>query len=264
MKAAVLGTPISHSRSPLLHMAAYAALGLDWTYDRHEVDAAGLAGFLHVHRHEYRGLSLTMPLKDVAFEIAEEHDADARATSACNTLTLDGTIKGYNTDVIGFIEALRYREVSNVQNVVILGTGATARSAAVAMLRLGANGLTVVGRRPEACIEFSTWFAGLGGRIAPVTWDEAPHDADVTISTTPAGATDSRNVPVTPGILFDVVYSPWPTGYAARWENAGGTTISGLDLLVHQAAQQVLIMTGVDEMQRARIVEAMYGALADE
>ena len=264
MKAAVLGAPISHSKSPLLHIAAYAALDLDWTYDRHEVDAPGLAGFLRVHRHEYRGLSLTMPLKDVAFEIAEEHDADARATAACNTLVLDGAIKGYNTDVVGFIEALQYRHVTNVKSVVILGTGATARSAAVAMLRADAPELTVVGRRPEACIEFAAWFAGLGGRIAPATWDESPRDADVTISTTPAGATDLRAVPARPGILFDVVYSPWPTGYAARWESAGGTTISGLDLLVHQAAQQVLIMTGVDERERGRVVDAMYGALAGE
>ena len=262
MKAAVLGSPIAHSKSPLLHMAAYAALGLPWTYDRHDVDATHLPEFLREHRDEYRGLSLTMPLKDVAFDCADIHDATSAATRACNTLVFNDSIHGFNTDVPGFIEALRYRGATDIGSASILGTGATARSAAVALLRMGIRDLAVVGRRPEAGIDFAAWFAALGGRIAPHRWDEPAVNVDLTISTTPAGATDARAVPPSPGILFDVVYAPWPTQYAGNWMAAGGTTISGLDLLVHQAAEQVVLMTGVAASQRQRIVEAMYEALA--
>lgn len=262
MKAAVLGSPIEHSKSPLLHMAAYAALGLDWSYDRFEVDDAALTHFVDEHAGMYRGFSLTMPLKDVAFTIAEQRDPDAMATSACNTLVFDGRIAGYNTDVLGFIEALRYRGVASVDTVSILGTGATARSAAVAMHRLGAREISVVGRREQALDAFVAWYAGIGGVATPRNWDDVVEPTSLTISTTPAGATDTRDVPSQPQTLFDVVYAPWPTNYAARWERDGGMLISGLDLLVHQAAQQVLLMTGVDSSERSRIVEAMYGALA--
>lgn len=262
MKAAVLGSPIQHSKSPLLHMAAYAALGLPWAYDRHDVDASRLPAFLDEHHGEYRGLSLTMPLKDVAFELADVHDAASLATRACNTLLCDDALSGFNTDVVGFMNALRYRGVNSLQSATILGTGATARSAAVALLRMEVPQLTVIGRRAEAGIDFASWYSELGGRIAPRLWDEPLSVVDLTISTTPAGATDARPVPSPPGILFDVVYAPWPTPYAARWAAAGGTVMSGLDLLVHQAAEQVILMTGVASSQRDRIVDAMYQALA--
>lgn len=262
MKAAVLGSPIAHSKSPLLHLAAYSALGLPWTYDRYEVSDHQLAAFVSAHRTEYRGFSLTMPLKNVAFALADQRDEAATATAACNTLVFDGNIKGFNTDVPGFVEALRYRGIDAPSSVAILGTGATARSAAVAMQRIGASEITVVGRRHEALTEFVTWFAGIGGRIAPRIWDDPVENAELTISTTPAGATDDRALPGSLGTLFDVVYAPWPTGYARAWQTNGGATISGLDLLVHQAAEQVLLMTGVADAERVRIVAAMYKALA--
>ena len=260
MKAAVLGSPIAHSKSPLLHMAAYAALGLDWTYDRHEVGAGDLQPFLREHAGEYKGLSLTMPLKEEAFRAAESKDAASYATSACNTLVFDGQLHGFNTDVIGFIEALRHAHMTTAASVCILGTGATARSAAVAMLQDGVREFHVVGRRPEAANEFASWFTGVGGTVTTHDWHAAPLSVALTISTTPSGATDGRALPAEPGALFDVVYSPWPTSYALAWMGSERPVLSGLDLLVHQAAEQVILMTGTGAYERSRIVDAMYAA----
>lgn len=261
MKAAVLGSPISHSKSPVLHQAAYGVLGLAWSYERHEVHEHQLATFVRGHAGEFKGLSLTMPLKAEAFALAERKDAASYATSACNTLVFDGELRGYNTDVRGFAEALRYARLPGFESVCILGTGATARSAAVAMLQDGVRELHVVGRRPEARAAFVDWFEGVGGTVAAHAWDAPALDVELTISTSPAGATDDRELPSTPGVLFDVVYAPWPTTYASRWIEAGGRVLSGLDLLVHQAAEQVLLMTGTGAHERPRIVEAMYAAI---
>lgn len=260
MKAAVLGSPIEHSKSPVLHRAAYDALGLAWEYERHEVHAGELAGFLRSHAGEFKGLSLTMPLKDEAFAAAETKDASSYATAACNTLVFDGQLHGYNTDVIGFIEALRYHAVPSATSVCIIGTGATARSAAVAMQQDGVRNIHVVGRRAEALAAFRAWFDGFGGTATTHAWDAPPLDVDLTISTTTAGATDDRALPQQPQTLFDVIYAPWPTPYAGRWSAAGHPVLGGVDLLVHQAAEQVLLMTGTGRHERSRIVEAMYAA----
>lgn len=261
MKAAVLGSPIAHSKSPILHQAAYDALGLDWIYERYEVREHELATFLRAHAGEFKGLSLTMPLKGEAFELAEQKDAASYATGASNTLVFDAELCGYNTDVLGFVEALRYAQLSGFESVCILGTGATARSAAVAMLQDGVREFHVVGRRPDALSQFVGWFSSVGGTAEPHRWDAPPLDVGLTVSTSPAGATDERSLPSQPEVLFDVVYAPWPTVYAERWQRAGGRVLSGLDLLVHQAAEQVLLMTGTGAHERGRIVEAMYAAL---
>lgn len=260
MKAAVLGSPIAHSKSPLLHTAAYAELGLDWSYDRHEVPEGALASFLREHAGEYKGLSLTMPLKNEAFRAAETKDAASYATTACNTLVFDGQLNGFNTDVVGFIEALRHHGLHTADSVCILGTGATARSAAVAMLQDGVQQFHVVGRRSEAREAFGAWFSGIGGNATLHAWEDAPLETSLTISTTTAGATDGRPLPGQVNVLFDVIYAPWPTEHAGRWLAAGGRVLSGLDLLVHQAAAQVLLMTGTGRHERSRIVEAMYAA----
>ena len=263
MKAAVLGSPIEHSKSPLLHQAAYAALGLPWVYERHEVQAGELPGFMRAHAGEYKGLSLTMPLKDEAFRVAETKDASSYATAACNTLVFDGQWHGFNTDVTGFIEALRYHGMQTAASVCIIGTGATARSAAVAMLQDGVREFHVVGRRAEALASFGSWFASIGGTATMHAWDVAPLDVELTISTTTSGATDDRALPPHPRTLFDVIYAPWPTPYARRWRDANGPVLGGVDLLIHQAAEQVLLMTGAGRHERSRIVEAMYAAARD-
>lgn len=260
MKAAVLGSPIAHSKSPCLHTAAYTALGLPWTYERYNVDADGLDAFMEAHHGDFKGLSLTMPLKQSAFKLAAVHDAASVATRACNTLVFDGQIRGYNTDVQGFIQALRSSGITSPSTVCILGTGATARSATVAMCESGVDELHVVGRHEDRVASFVAWASGFGVTVVGHTWDADPIDVDLTIATTPAGSTDHRTLPLRPGVLFDVVYEPWPTRYAQAWQDAGGVVIGGFDLLVQQAAEQVLLMTGTGRQMRATVVEAMYTA----
>lgn len=260
-RAAVLGSPIAHSKSPLLHLAAYRALDLPWGYDRHQVGEQELAAFLSEHDGEYAGLSLTMPLKAEAFTLAEECDEAAKVTRAVNTLVFGERLRGFNTDVPGFRAALHAVEVRIGEEATILGTGATARSAAYALTLEGVRAIHVVGRRPAALVEFAQWLEPLGVEARTHAWQDLPTGTSVTISTTAAGATDARTVPANPGLLFEVVYAPWPTDYAARWQAAGGAVLSGLDLLVQQAAEQVLLMTRLDARNRGAIVTAMYDAL---
>ena len=260
-KAAVLGSPIAHSKSPLLHTAAYRVLDLPWTYERYDVDDQGLAPFLAAHEGEFRGLSLTMPLKPRAFALAHEHDEAARTTEAVNTLVFGDALRGYNTDVVGFIEALRAVDGPPVSSATILGTGSTARSAAFAMVSEGVAELHIHGRRAEAVRALQEWLQRFTVTVHAHRWTDAPVSTDVVISTTVAGATDNLPLPQAPGLLFESIYAPWPTAYAARWMDAGGRVLSGLDLLVHQAAQQVILMTRVDAANRGAIVAAMYGAL---
>ena len=260
-KAAVLGSPIAHSRSPLLHSAAYRMLGLAWTYERHDVDAAGFAPFLATHAGEFRGLSLTMPLKPLGFATAQHLDAAARATGVVNTLVFGDDIRGYNTDVTGFVEALRAAQVDVGDAACVIGTGATARSAAYALTLLGVKRIELVGRRPEALDTMVAWLGALGVLGVPHAWDETLPPAALTIATTVAGSTDGLAIHVPPGVLFDCIYDPWPTILATRWSAAGGRVIGGYELLVHQAAEQVILMTRVHPDNRIAIVQAMQDAL---
>lgn len=260
-KAAVLGSPIAHSKSPLLHAAAYRALDLPWTYERHEVDEAGFAGFMAEHAGEFRGLSLTMPLKRVAHEAAEVRDPAAIATGAVNTLVFSDRLMGYNTDVVGFREALRAAGVPSGEPATIIGTGATAQSAAYAMVLDEVRELHVVGRRPSAVAAMGQWLDALGVTVVAHGWDEPLPSTPITIATVVAGATDALIVPDRAGLLFDSIYAPWPTALAANWSSTGAPVLSGTDLLIHQAAEQVLHMTRVHPDNRQAIVTAMYEAL---
>lgn len=260
-KAAVLGSPIAHSKSPLLHAAAYRALDLPWSYERHEVDEAGFAAFLAERAGEFRGLSLTMPLKRVAYAAAQRHDEAARATGAVNTLVFGDELRGYNTDVVGFREALRAADVAPGVPATIIGTGATAQSAAYAMVLDGVAELHIVGRRPAALNDMATWLLGHGVSATTHLWSEPLPSTPVTIATVVSGATDDLVPPTDPGLLFDSIYAPWPTVLASAWTSAGAPVLSGTDLLVQQAAQQVLLMTHVHADNRGAIVTAMYEAL---
>jgi shikimate dehydrogenase len=248
--AAVLGSPIRHSLSPVLHAAAYAELGLDWSYTAHEVDEAGLRGFVESLDARWVGLSLTMPLKRAAILLCDEISARARAVSAVNTVTFgaDGRRRGDNTDIPGLVGALRSHGVEGVSSAAILGGGATAASALAALAQIAAGPVTVYVRGADRARQM-TDLAGLLG-VAVVTRDWADAAAalaePLVVATTPKGAADALvdAVPRTPGVLFDVVYDPWPTPLAAAWTAGGGQVVGGLELLVHQAALQVELMTG--------------------
>jgi shikimate dehydrogenase len=242
-RAAVLGRPVAHSLSPALHRSAYAVFDLDWQYDALDCDEQELAGLLEGLGPEWVGLSLTMPLKAAVIPLLDHVSSLARAVDAVNTVLLgpEGR-QGDNTDVPGMVAALRASGVDRVDHAVILGGGATARSAVAALGGI-ADQLAVLVRSPTRAAEIEAVGDGLGVPLEVRPWADAADatvGAPLVVSTTPAGATDDLDL-VGTGTLFDVVYDPWPTRLAERWR---GPVVGGLELLVHQAALQVELMTG--------------------
>ncbi|GHB05558.1 MULTISPECIES: shikimate dehydrogenase [Streptomyces] len=250
-RAAVLGSPIAHSLSPVLHRAAYAELGLDhWSYDRFEVDEAALPGFIGGLDASWAGLSLTMPLKRAVIGLLDEVSGTAASVEAVNTVVLseDGRLLGDNTDIPGMVAALHERGVEKVESAAILGAGATASSALAALAEICTGPVTAYVRSPVRAAEMRAWGERLGVDVRIADWADGAQalHAPLVVATTPAGATDALAdaVPDGPGTLFDVLYEPWPTALASRWSATGAALVGGLDLLVHQAVLQVEQMTG--------------------
>ncbi|MEU2334220.1 shikimate dehydrogenase [Streptomyces sp. NPDC006654] len=262
-RAAVLGKPIAHSLSPVLHRAAYDELGLtEWSYERFEVDEAGLPGFIEKLGPEWAGLSLTMPLKRAVIPLLDEVSETAASVDAVNTVvfTQDGRRLGDNTDIPGMVAALREHGIEQVDSAAILGAGATASSALAALARICTGEVVTYVRSSARAAEMREWGERLDVEVRVADWADAEQAlrAPLVIATTPAGTTDdlATAVPERPTTLFDVLYHPWPTALAARWSMFGGAVVSGLDLLVHQAVLQVEQMTGrspapVEAMRRA-------------
>ncbi|MEU5537761.1 shikimate dehydrogenase [Streptomyces sp. NPDC020362] len=250
-RAAVLGSPVAHSLSPVLHRAAYDALGLtDWSYDRFEIDEAALPGFFEKLGPQWAGLSLTMPLKRAVIPLVDEISETAASVDAVNTVvfTEDGRRIGDNTDIPGMVAALREHGIEQVDSAAILGAGATASSALAALARICTGEVVAYVRSEARAAEMRRWGERLDIDVRTADWADAEQalSAPLVIATTPAGTTDALAgaVPECPATLFDVLYAPWPTELAARWSMFGGAVVSGLDLLVHQAVLQVEQMTG--------------------
>ena len=254
LRAAVLGRPIAHSLSPRLHRAAYAALGLPWTYDAVELGPDELAGFLAGLDTSWVGLSLTMPLKQAVLPLLDQVSDLARELAAANTVVLrEGRRVGHNTDVHGILAALAEAGVTSARRAVVLGGGATARSAPAALHQLGDDRPTLVVRSEPTDTLAAAERLGMSPRVVPFSPDVL-EGCDLLVSTLPPGAADpvapySGTVPV----VLDVVYDPWPTALAAA---AGGVVVDGATMLLHQAAAQVGLMTGLDAP-----LEAMRAAL---
>lgn len=257
MRCAVVGTPVAHSLSPAMHRAAYAELGLDWTYDAVELDSADLPDHLASLDRTWRGLSLTMPLKRTVVPLVDSLDDWARVSGAVNTLVLgDRRRLGFNTDVPGAMAALVERVYDPVREVVVLGGGATATSVLLGLVELGCTRAHVLVREPGRATE--TLETVRGHRRAPeVTVGSLPDavaagglgegaGADLLVSTIP-GRAQTREVLAacaTVPRVFDVVYDPWPTPLARATEESGRPLVSGLDLLAHQAVLQLQVMVG--------------------
>ena len=260
-RCAVLGSPIEHSLSPALHRAAYAHLGLNWSYERVELDEYRLAAFVCGLDASWRGLSLTMPLKVAVLGLGEV-DEVAKLARAGNTLLLEGGERWvYNTDVGGLIWAVRQVAAAPVPQVTILGAGATARAALLAVAQLGAQLVTVLARTPARAEALRTLSEQLGVRLEISPWSKQVPESDLVISSVVSGAADgiAQAVARSAPLVVDIIYDPWPTVLAVAAKQAGCTVVNGLDLLVGQARLQIELMTG-----RSVASDVLYAALESE
>ncbi len=269
MRLAVLGSPIAHSRSPALHAVAYETLGLPWRYEAIEVAEGALPGFIDSLSAEWRGLSLTMPLKRAVLPLLDTMDDFVELTDAANTVLFDedGTRRGFNTDVNGVIDSIRAAGLDSVGTVRVLGGGATAASALVAVSRLGARAVAIAVRAPERlgplvalCEQLD-----LGLSVETLGAFDTGFEPELVVSTLPNGTEVGFEAGrMTDAVLFDVAYEPWPTPLAARWLEDGGRVIPGLELLVRQALAQVRIFVNgsadVELPDEAAVFAAMRAA----
>jgi len=275
-RAAVLGHPIAHSLSPVLHRAAYRALGLDdWSYDAVDVTEDALAGFLDGLDDTWAGLSLTMPLKQTVLPLLHHVEPLAQVVGAVNTVLVQGSgaarvLVGANTDVHGVVTALREGlGDARVSTAAVLGAGATAASTLAALAELGAHEPVVFARSLSRTGGLALAAHRMG--VHP-TFRRLDHAAgalrgfDVVVSTLPPGAadahvdawTDGPGPGEAPGVLLDVAYDPRHSLLARAWERAGGVAVDGERMLLHQAVEQVRLMTG-----HVAPLEAMDEALRD-
>lgn len=266
-RLAVWGDPIAHSKSPQLHAAAYEVLGLPWEYTRRRVDADSFTGALEGLDGSWRGLSLTMPLKEQAFRASSALDPHARLTGAVNTLLLTDGRRGFNTDVGGIVDALAAEGIDGAGRVRILGAGATAASALVASVEIGAESIDVRARRPERAAGLVALGEELGVAVTAMSFDAALDPVDLTIATLPSGTfLDDRvagELSRSGGVLFDVAYSPWPSALATAWLD--GRALSGEGMLLRQAVRQIRIFAHGDQSvplpSEASVVAAMQAVL---
>ena len=248
-RCAVLGDPVGHSLSPVLHRAGYAATGLDWEYDARRVPAGTLAEVVGSLGDDWRGLSLTMPLKREVLPLAGQLSDTVRMAGAANTLVRgeDRTWAADNTDIGGARAALLERGVQRVGAATILGGGATAASVGLALCELGLEELRLLVRDPaRADATVATVQAHPSAPAVIVdTLAAGEVTGEVVVSTIPAVAQEGSLVSrcAAAPVVFEVLYEPWPTPLAA---SAGHRVlVSGLDLLVHQAALQFTLFTGL-------------------
>ena len=236
-RCGVVGSPIAHSLSPVMHRAAYAALGLEWRYDAIEVPSGALAQFVDGCDQTWVGLSVTAPLKREAAEYAVTRSPVVESLGVANTLI--GGPDGWhavNTDVPGAVDALRERGIDAVTSVRFLGGGATVESLLLAVRTLEASAIEVWVRDPAR-------FPRVDGVTVRRLGEPMDEPVDLLVSTVPADAVPPEAVE-SAGAVFDVVYDPWPTFLVSAASAIGLPVVTGLDLLAHQATRQVEVMTG--------------------
>lgn len=241
--AGVLGAPISHSLSPLLHNTMYKFLGIDGTYSAYEVPSGRLQDFIDHNDAQLNNISLTMPLKEEALKVADSVSEIARQIQSGNTLyKIDGQWNLTSTDVDGFTYALESHNRNANGDVLIIGAGATAR-AVVAACDGVSQSVTVINRNPDR--ELAIRSSGPNLAIEFIPWGSAAdfRKFDLVVNTTPG---DTASIFVdqifsVTSTFFEVLYNPWPTSLLSQWRSSGGYGIDGLDLLIHQAILQAEI-----------------------
>ncbi len=243
-RCAVVGHPVAHSLSPTMHRAAYAVLGLDWTFEAVDVAPGELPAHVDALDASWRALAVTAPHKRDALDLADSVTDVARAAGGANTLLLEQGPRGRhvradNTDVPGARAALSEAGVVDVPVVRVLGAGATAASVAHAV-------------------------AGLEARVL----DASPSPTgpvDLLVSTVPESVAGERADAwaADAAAVFDVVYDPWPTRLSVAARAAGRPVVTGLDLLAHQAVLQLRLMTGASvdvDVVRGAALEVLASA----
>ena len=234
---AVLGSPIEFSKSPIIHAAAYEVLGLDWDYGRYRVEAAELEGFINLRDDSWRGLSLTMPLKEEAFRISIPSCSVAKATGIVNTLLhTELGWEGYNTDAFGITKAVTEHSKTQFESINILGSGATARSALHAARQISPNANINIFARKSSILD--------GIATKPLEDYYSIEQAGLTISTLPGSVVHPALSVAQSGVILDVAYNPWPSKLASNWKSEN--RISGIEMLLWQALVQIRIFTQGD------------------
>ena len=270
IRGAVLGSPISHSLSPVLHNKAFELLGLTGSYTAIDVPSGDLANFLQARGAEFDYLSLTMPLKEEVLTIAQDLNIsiDALATRIQSVNTLIRGSKGWSatsTDGSGFVKALAHSGYDHFGSVLILGAGGTARAVAGALDEI-ADEVSIMGRSVRRNAGIASCFTKVNPEF--LTWDDHLdlRNFDLIVNTTPSGAADlvADNIPnKVSGLLFDVLYKPWPTLIARRWSDAGGEIIGGLELLLYQGIDQINLVEPlgvrlIDEQLRLALANSTH------
>jgi shikimate dehydrogenase len=244
INAAVLGSPIAHSLSPLLHSLAYEYLGAQARYEAIEVKSEQLQDFLA--NTDKNALSLTMPLKEEALSVSHVISDIAQRITSGNTLSLsDGVWSLTSTDVLGFDFSLEMHSIKEIETVLIIGAGATARAAVASVSKI-AKSVLVVTRNPD---RISAMNQASTANVTYLPWEltNQLNTADLVINTTPQNAADYfvTNIENPHGAFFEVLYNPWPTALSNVWAQSANLVIDGLDLLIHQGISQVEIFAGV-------------------
>ena len=249
INAAVLGSPISHSLSPRLHMCAYKHLNISGNYGSFDVPAGTLRDFLKDKADGWTGFSLTMPLKEEVLSVAEVIDPLVKRIQSGNTLVRQGdSWILHSTDVRGFQSAWNHENPSKPKSVLIVGSGATARAAAAAFDD-ESTAISVLHRNPEREESMRASVNLSNMKFLPWQFSNDFYESDLFVNTTPKSVLDSfaQELSQKPqGTFFDVIYNPWPTQFATAWSKTGSAVISGLDLLIAQGIEQIKLFSGID------------------
>jgi shikimate dehydrogenase len=265
---AVLGSPIGHSKSPLLHRAAISALGIDADYSAVDISEIQLARFLASQSADWLGFSLTMPLKNVVRSVLVDECETSTLTGSVNTIVRgESGWHGFNTDVWGAQTAIAQSLGTHFSSATVLGSGATASSLVVALHALGVTELTVVARDAAKSTATAELGISLGMNARGIEWGTESVQSDILVNTIPASATISPEIidDLDSGALFDVVYDPWPSALAREWAARGLPTSNGLLMLLWQAVRQARLFygDGIDEPlpNESMVVTAMRSAV---
>ena len=242
IQGAVLGSPVKHSLSPRLHKAAYKFLGIAGEYKAIEVEADQLSDFFAKNQDLFNYFSLTMPLKEIACTLSVLHDElPIRINSANTLIKRENQWSLHSTDGSGFQSALNHAGLSSVESTLILGAGGTARAIAQTLDSRSKN-IHILARSSKRRSSIETTIST--AQFEFLSWNDGVDLSayDLVVNTTPAGAADliAERVPAQPsGLLFDVIYNPWPTVLARKWSDSGGVVVNGLELLIYQAIDQL-------------------------